>query len=250
MHNQRARAFVVSIVLSMVTIFIMPKVLPATAAMILFDWGRSTWPITVQNVMWLAFFLGWGEMWVRWMATRREELQLRRGYLPEDEATVLKPGVDITPLYQKVIGSRYRHVCFLPRMIERCLLHFNISHSVDQTNSILQSSLDLFLHEIELRYTLLKYLIWLIPSLGFIGTVVGIMMALNFAGDPANVQNEGMLFEVTGLLGVAFSTTLVALVMAAFLVLGQSLVQSMEERNLNKSGQYCLDNLINRLYTE
>lgn len=222
--------------------------LPGGASKVLFDWGRETWPFTVQNIMWVAFFLGWGEVWVRWMATRVEALQLRRGYLPEDETTVLKPGEDITPLYQKVVASRYRHICFLPRMIERCLLHFNISHSVDQTNSLLQSSLDMFLHEIELRYTLLKYIIWLIPSLGFIGTVVGIMMALNFAGDPVNVQNENMLFEVTGLLGVAFSTTLVALVMAAFLVLAQSLVQGMEEKNLNKSGQYCLDNLINRLY--
>jgi biopolymer transport protein ExbB/TolQ len=85
--------------------------------------------------------------------------------------------------------------------------------------------------------------------MGFIGTVIGIMLALNYAGDRANVESPDMLFQVTERLGVAFSTTLVALVMAAVLVFIQSIVQAREERALNQAGQYCLDNLINRLYS-
>ena len=41
-----------------------------------------------------------------------------------------------------------------------------------------------------------------------------------------------------------------ALVMAAILVLIQHIVQAREEGALNEVGQYCLDNLINRLYEE
>jgi hypothetical protein len=37
--------------------------------------------------------------------------------------------------------------------------------------------------------------------------------------------------------------------MAAILVFLQNLIQGREENTLNKSGQYCLDNLINRLYS-
>jgi biopolymer transport protein ExbB/TolQ len=129
------------------------------------------------------------------------------------------------------------------------VLNFNLGQSVDQTNSLLNSSLELFLHELDLRYNMIRYITWLIPSLGFIGTVIGIMLALNYAGDRANVESPEMLYQVTERLGVAFSTTLVALVMAAILVFLQNLIQGREENMLNKSGQYCLDNLINRLYS-
>ena len=121
--------------------------------------------------------------------------------------------------------------------------------AIDQTESLLKSSLELYLHEIDLRYNIPRYITWLIPSLGFIGTVIGIMMALNYAGDRANVQSPDMLYQVTERLGVEFATTLLALVQASILVFIQNVVQGREESALNKAGQYCLDNLINRLYS-
>ena len=86
---------------------------------------------------------------------------------------------------------------------------------------------------------------WFVPAC----FAVGIMLALNYAGDRANVESADMLYQVTERLGVAFSTTLLALVMASILVFIQNVVQGREETALNKAGQYCLDNLINRLYS-
>jgi biopolymer transport protein ExbB/TolQ len=239
----------VSLLTAVVVIALLARLLPTGGAVILLDINRSTWPLTVQNILWLAFFAGLGELSIRWRAVRLEESQIDRNYLPEDEETVLRPGEDLTPIYQKVRASRYREICFVPRLIERCVLGFNISHSADQTNSLLNSSLELYLHEIDLRYNIPRYITWLIPSLGFIGTVIGIMMALNYAGDRANVQSPDMLYQVTERLGVAFATTLLALVQASILVFIQNVVQGREESALNKAGQYCLDNLINRLYS-
>ena len=244
----RLVVLVVSLLTAILVIALMARVLPPTAAAIMLDLKRETWPFTIQNVLWLAFFAGLGELVVRWHHLRLEESQISRSYLPEDEETVLRPGADVTPIYQKVRSSKYKDSCFVPRLISRCVLGFNLSHSADQTNSLLNSSLELFMHEIELRYNMVRYITWLIPSLGFIGTVVGIMLALNYAGDRANVESPDMLYQVTERLGVAFSTTLLALVMAAVLVFVQNLVQGGEERALNRAGQYCLDNLINRLY--
>jgi len=238
-----------SMIVAILAIALMARALPPTAAAIMLDIKRGTWPFTIQNALWLAFFAGMGELVMRWRHLRLEELQFSRNYLPEDEETVLRPGEDVTPIYQKVRGSRDRDTCFVPRLITRCVLGFNLSRSADQTNSLLNSSLELFMHEIELRYNMVRYITWLIPSLGFIGTVVGIMLALNYAGDRANVESPDMLYQVTERLGVAFSTTLLALVMAAILVFIQNLVQGGEERVLNRAGQYCLDNLINRLYS-
>lgn len=238
----------VSLAAAVLLIALLARTLPETAASILLDINRSTWPFTVQNVLWLAFFAGLGEVFIRWRAGLIEENQFDREYLPVDDETVLRPGDDMTPIYQKVRSSRYRRVCFVPRLIERLVLNFNLSRSVDQTNALLNSSLELFLHELDLRYNIIRYITWLIPSLGFIGTVVGIMLALNYAGDRANVESPELLYEVTQRLGVAFSTTLLALVMAAILVFLQNVVQGKEEKTLNQAGQYVLDNLINRLY--
>lgn len=245
----RLITLIVSLLTAVIVIALLARLLPTGAAVIMLDINRSTWPLTVQNILWLAFFAGLGELAIRWRAVRLEESQIDRNYLPEDEETVLRPGEDLTPIYQKVRASKYRETCFVPRLIERCVLGFNISHSADQTNSLLNSSLELYLHEIDLRYNIPRYITWLIPSLGFIGTVIGIMMALNYAGDRANVQSPDMLYQVTERLGVAFATTLLALVQASILVFIQNVVQGREESALNKAGQYCLDNLINRLYS-
>jgi len=245
----RLITLLVSLVTALVVIALLSRLLPAEAAAILLDIKRSSWPFTVQNILWLAFFAGLGELSIRWRTGRLEESQIDRNYLPEDEETVLRPGDDMTPIYQKVRSSKYRETCFVPRLIERCVLGFNLSHSADQTNSLLNSSLELYMHEIDLRYNMIRYITWLIPSLGFIGTVIGIMLALNYAGDRANVESPDMHYQVTERLGVAFSTTLLALVMAAILVFILNMVQGKEESALNKAGQYCLDNLINRLYS-
>jgi hypothetical protein len=239
----------VSLLTAILVIALMARVLPPTASAIMLDINRSSWPFTVQNVLWLAFFVGLGELVLRWLAGRLEEAQFGHDYLPLDEETVLRPGDDLTPIYRKVRASKHRDTCFLPRLIERCILNFNLGQSVDQTNSLLNSSLELFLHELDLRYNIVRYISWLIPSLGFIGTVVGIMMALNYAGDRVNAQSPDMLYQVTERLGVAFSTTLLALIMAAILVFLQNMIQGREEKTLNRCGQYCLDNLINRLYS-
>jgi hypothetical protein len=240
---------IVSLVTAVLVIAFLARTLPEQAATILLDVDRGSWPFTVQNLLWLAFFAGLGELALRWRGGRLEDQQLDREYLPLDDETVLRPGDDMTPIYQKVRSSPYRSRCYLPRLIERCVLNFNLSQSVDQTNALLNSSLELFLHELDLRYNIIRYITWLIPSLGFIGTVVGIMLALNFAGDRANVESPELLYEVTQRLGVAFSTTLLALVMAAILVFLQNIIQGREEQTLNRAGQYCLDNLINRLYS-
>lgn len=234
-------------VTSLIFIAVMHVVLPDLAAEILTDRGAFYYPFSAQNFMWLAFFVGLAEIWVRARVGQLDARQLQCGYLPEDERTVLQPA-DLPPIYGLTRESPYAEICFLPRLIQRAIMQFQTSRSVDQTSSILNSNLDLYIHEIDLRYTLLRYIMWLIPSLGFIGTVVGLLLALTFAGDPTQLDNPLLLPEVTKRLAVAFNTTLVALLMASILVYLSGWCQAREEHALNQAGQYCLDNLINRLY--
>lgn len=217
--------------------------------------GRDTglgipYPFTIQNLMWLMFFVGCGEIWTRIRQTNRDLEPVNARLLPEDPEKMLRAS-DLGPIYRRVNTAGYAEDAFLPRLINRTILQFQGSRSVNQANSLLNSTLELCQHEVELRYNMLRYLVWLIPTLGFIGTVIGIAAALNAAGaaDFANSgEMEKMMPALTANLGVAFYTTLLALLQSAMLVFALHIAQGREERVLNRAGQYCLDNLINRLY--
>ena len=243
-------ALLVAVLLTPAFIALLTHYLPDLAADVLLDRDNLAYPFTIQNLMWLVFALGTAELVVRYSAGRAEREQLHIGYLPEDESTILQ-GPELRRVYQHT-----RHLAsasdngqrrFLPQLISRIILQFQTSHSIDQANTLLNSSLELSLHEIDLRYSMIRYVVWVIPTLGFIGTVVGISLALAYAGQ-VDVQDPTLLAELTKRLAVAFNTTLLALAMSAVLVLAQHIIQTIEEGVLNEAGQYCLDNLINRLY--
>ena len=222
-----------------------------SAGGILLDRGSGIYPLTIQNLMWMLFFVGVGETSVRFLRGRRELRELRLRLLPEDEETMLR-AQDLGELYTRVRPPPLGEANFLQRLIARVVLQFQSSRSVDQANALLNSSLELFQHEIDLKYNMMRYMVWLIPTLGFIGTVVGIALALGEAGNMPDTSDEAALSAwmktLTGRLALAFNTTLLALLLSAVLVFLMHLAQGREESALNRAGQYCLDNLINRLY--
>lgn len=202
------------------------------------------YPFTIQNLMWLIFFGALGEVAVRHWRASVEARQIGRRLLPEDDETMLRLA-DLGKIRARLRGDE---TCFLQRIVTRCILQFQSSQSIDRANALLNSSLDLMQHEVDTKYSLLRYLVWVIPTIGFIGTVVGIAAALNQAGAAEDYQDPSVLAELTRTLGVAFYTTMLALMQSAVLVLAQNMAQAREEGTLNRAGQYCLDNLINRLY--
>ena len=206
------------------------------------------YPFTLQPLMWVMFFIGIGELVTRFIQAKKEIEPMLRHLLPEDDAVMLR-SQELGPIYKKITVEDHDQQSFMMRIVRRIILQFQASHSINQANSLLNSSLELLQHETELRYNMLRYLIWLIPTLGFIGTVIGIALALNFAGSgEIPFDDPAMMPELTKRLGVAFYTTLLALMHSAVLVFLMHIAQAREESALNQVGQYCLDNLINRLY--
>lgn len=216
------------------------------AERLLIDRNFATYPLTVQNIMWVVFAIGFSELWLRHIVSNKEMGVLKRQYLPEDRETVLR-SEDLGHYYQLSISDEETQNCFLNRLVSRVILQFQSSRSIDQSNTLLNSSIELYHHEIDLRYNMLRYIVWLIPTLGFLGTVIGIAIALEGIAD-MRPDDATLLRVLTTKLGTAFFTTLLALVMSGILVFFMHIVQGREERALNLSGQYCLDNLINRLY--
>ena len=229
----------------------MSFILPASLGETLLDRSSEYYPFTIQNLMWLLFYVGLSDVLVRFVRGGREMRQMRLQLLPEDEETMLR-AQDLGPIYTRVRPAPLVEPNFLQRLIMRISLQFQSGRSVAQANTLLNSSLELFQHEIDLKYNMMRYMVWLIPTLGFIGTVVGIADALGEAGDMPGTSDQSKLTdwmkELTSSLGLAFDTTLVALLLSAVLVFLMHVAQGREESALNRAGQYCLDNLVNRLY--
>jgi biopolymer transport protein ExbB/TolQ len=203
------------------------------------------YPLTIQNFMYVLFFIGCGELFVRWRIAVREMGFLRRRWLPEDEETVLQYP-DLGPIRRQVAKAFDGEHGFLPSLIDLSVLQYQASRSVDQTVAVMNHALELIAHRVDLRYGLIRFIAWMVPTVGFIGTVYGLGASLYEAGAQAEINVQ----ETARTLGIGFDCTMVALVQSAVLVFAMHLVQEKEEMSVNLAGGYCLRNLINRLYTE
>ncbi|MCP5050643.1 MAG: MotA/TolQ/ExbB proton channel family protein [bacterium] len=223
-------------------ILVLSLVLKGRLAVVFLDINLPTYPFTIQNLMHLVFFIGLGELLLRWKTAQAEMGFLVHEFLPEDEETVLQTH-DLGSIRRSVKGKFDGENGFLPHLIDLCILQFQASRSVDQAVSVMNSSLELIAHRVDLRYQVLRYIAWAIPTFGFIGTVMGIAGALE------GLSASAELTDALGSLATAFNTTLIALILSAILVFLIHMAQKYEERSVNLAGDYCLRNLINRLYS-
>lgn len=235
------------ILLSIVVIIVISSFDNIETKILLLDHEASYYPYTIQNVMWIFFFLGIGELLYRYMQAKFTVSTTKLHLLPEAENEILT-NKETRELYKK-IKNRSNFTDDLPSILKKLILHFQATDSIAQTQELFNSQIDLRYNRMETDYSMIRYLAWVIPTFGFIGTVVGISMALSFAAS-SDPQAATFLSGLTEKLGVAFYTTLVALVMSAILVFLMHIIQSYEEGSLFSLEEYVLDNFINRLYNK
>jgi biopolymer transport protein ExbB/TolQ len=103
----------------------------------------------------------------------------------------------------------------------------------------------------ESSYTVPRIIVWAIPLLGFIGTVIGISSAVNgFSGFLEQAGEVDQIKEgigtVTSGLAVAFDTTLLALFLSVVVMIPLVLVERLEARLLLGIDVYINDRLLPR----
>lgn len=242
----RSMVMAIAVLISLAVITLLSLTLTGRAAVLILDMDSKhfRYPFTIQNMMHVVFFIGLGEIFVRWRVGAREHAFLNSGFLPEDDQTVLQVR-DLGPIRRRVATAFDRENGFLPSLINLAILQFQASRSIDQSAAVVSNSLELIAHRVDMRYGVVRFIAWLVPTLGFIGTVYGLGAALAEAGDPAKQLDTK---DVARTLAVGFDCTMVALMQSAVLVFFLQLVQEKEETAVNHSGDYVLRNLINRLY--
>ena len=140
----------------------------------------------------------------------------------------------------------------LGQRIRRALQHFAARRDSGQLVAQLGGQAQADADALESSYTLVRVFIWAVPILGFIGTVIGIGAAVGGFSESVgaavdlDVMKES-IGNVTGGLGVAFDTTLIALVMSILIMFPASSLQKAEEDFLAAVEHYCDERLVVRL---
>ncbi|MBN2476498.1 MAG: MotA/TolQ/ExbB proton channel family protein [Pirellulales bacterium] len=120
---------------------------------------------------------------------------------------------------------RRRQGDYLVLRLHKAIEHVRRRGSAETLDEHLQYLADLDAGRLHASYSLVRVIIWAIPILGFLGTVIGITLAI------ANLAPEALedsLPEVTAGLGVAFDTTALALGLSIVLMFAQFLTDRAE----------------------
>ncbi|NKI59604.1 MotA/TolQ/ExbB proton channel family protein [Labrenzia sp. PO1] len=115
------------------------------------------------------------------------------------------------------------------------LLAMKSSRSGENVPSFVSVEIEAAAERLEAHHRLLSFIVWAIPTLGFIGTVIGIGSALLATVDLQSADIVTRLraeSRVAVEIGVAFDTTLVALALSFILMLALHFLQHLEESML------------------
>ncbi|WP_157665433.1 MotA/TolQ/ExbB proton channel family protein [Cyanobium sp. NIES-981] len=206
--------------------------------------GRGiTQPITLAIAISVANFC-----LMRLSISTRERKLLGRDWIPhgmvnvrpDDEAIQVILRVISTP--KTLIGNR----------LGRVLVCFRDSGSRAIARELHEDDVALTQAEIEEGFLVTRTMIWVLPMLGFLGTVLGISVSIGgFSGLLTNVTDiakvKAGLTQVTGGLSTAFDTTLLGIVCAIACMVLMSLAEKSEFRLAAGLESSITDTLLPRL---
>ncbi len=212
----------------------------------------------VQYATTLFFFWGVAILLLKIPRIRLEEKAFSLDLLTLEEGTLIRQEDAlqyIRKLKRLSAGERSR---LLTNRIWHALVRFKLLGSAEKVDDLLKYQAEMDDASMESNYSFLKFIIALVPILGFLGTVLGISAAVagfsavigaaGSAGEGGLSAIQTALGKVTLGLGTAFDTTLIALVMSAILMFGLTLFQRWEEKLLSRIEEYCIENILDRLW--
>lgn len=161
-----------------------------------------------------------------------EETMAEEAFSPED-------------IIDKLDGELSSHQSSAPlvQTLRTALWRYAGTSSVQNVSDAIESSIEALAVRQETENSMIRYLIWVIPSIGFIGTVRGIGEALSLADKALAGDIAGM----TNSLGVAFNSTLVALLISIFLMFLFHQLQRLQDGLIVDIQAYCDQFLIARI---
>ncbi|MDJ0729261.1 MAG: MotA/TolQ/ExbB proton channel family protein [Crocosphaera sp.] len=185
---------------------------------------------------------------IKLIKLQQESLALRRSWVPQTVTFDNPRSRDLLTLQNNLT----KHNQLLPIRCSRILGAYIQSGSRKIASELALDDSTFYLSATDASYSFPRVLVWAIPLLGFIGTVIGISQAVN--GFSSFLEQAGEIEQikegigtVTSGLAVAFDTTLLALLLSVLVMIPLVLVERMESRLLLRIDIYINDFVLPRL---
>ncbi|MFT7242686.1 MAG: biopolymer transport protein ExbB/TolQ [Candidatus Azotimanducaceae bacterium] len=175
----------------------------------------------------------------------RERQVLQLDLIPINEGTSILP--EDTREYSRpvqALGVEQQRF-LLPRALLTALHRFRSTRNIQDVSSSVKAICESESDRLDSELSMIRYIAWAIPSIGFLGTVRGIGQALG----QAHKAVEGDIAGVTQSLGIAFNSTFVALLISIFVMFLLHQLQLSQERLVLDAEDYCDNRLIRHLQT-
>jgi biopolymer transport protein ExbB/TolQ len=133
--------------------------------------------------------------------------------------------------------------CLLPRALLVALYRFGATRNVQDVSEAARGVCEGEADRLDSELSMLRYVAWAIPAIGFIGTVRGI-------GDALGEAHKAVTGDVSGVtegLGVAFNSTLIALLISIVIMFLLHQLQLAQERLVLDSETYLDQYLIRHM---
>ena len=168
---------------------------------------------------------------------QRELIPVREGVriLPEDTREYART--------MQALPDRMRRM-LLPRVLLSSLERFGSTRNVQDVSSVANTLCESEGERLESELSMIRYIAWAIPSVGFIGTVRGIGEALA----QAHRAVDGDIAGVTESLGLAFNSTFIALLISIVVMFLVHQLQLLQERLVFDTQTYVDHSLIRHMH--
>lgn len=195
---------------------------------------ETCWVLAV----WAGFILGY-----------REFLVLRERRLLEVDLLRLAAGEVVFPDTVRDVARQLEQLPapvqtrLLPRTLRMSMTRFAATRSVQHAAEAARDECELEASRLDAELSMIRFAVWAIPAVGFVGTVRGIGAALQEAQRAA----AGDVIGVTQGLGITFNATLVALTLAITVMFFLHQLQLSQDRLVLDAKSYIDTHLIGRL---
>jgi chemotaxis protein MotA len=200
----------------------------------------------IQGFTYLLFFFGMLEIGHIHSVITHENDAFSAHLLPEKPNWLLSPeDTNQLKLEMQHLGQSQKFL--LGDLIEKACTKYRLSKSSSEVLELIEAQVRIYNADLESEQAFIRYVAWAIPSVGFIGTVLGIAASLGYANEASTPEG---INKVTSMLAVAFDTTLVALFLSIILMFCIHYIQKRQDELFAHMDSYLIENLINRFYKQ
>ena len=207
---------------------------------------RRVWVLIKDLEQEACFILG---IWALAIMVYKAKSTVRERHLLDVDLVPVAEGMRILPEDTREFARQIqqlpedRQELLLPRALLHALRRFSSTRSIQDVSSSTHTIFENEAERLESELSMIRYISWAIPSIGFIGTVRGIGEALA----QADKAVQGDIAGVTQSLGVAFNSTFIALLISIFLMFLVHQLQLLQERLVFDGENYTNDKLIRHM---